>query len=112
MKEDVTSPGSAIRRELSFDSAENKVVLRSWQPNVDEVLELNSAFANQDRFTSALIPAGASMVRVASVPLIECERWRQEGLANYLDPNDRAKILAMLSSSEYQKFRTAPGRLR
>lgn len=109
--QDFTSPGTGMRRKMKLDPVTSDLVVCSEQENMSELLQLNQAFLNADRNTSSLW-GGRSMVRVASIPLELVEEWRKKGLDLLKqDPDVIAKCLSMLSSNEYEKLRTAPGRL-
>jgi hypothetical protein len=84
---------------------------RSHQPTT-EILQLNTAFLNADRASSSLW-GGSGYVRVAQVPLAFIDYLiTKKGINPYSgDPDMQTKFLQMLSSNEYEKFRTAPGRL-
>ena len=108
---DLTDPGSSIQRRHGFDESENKMLIKSWQPDMGDCLALNQALFNLESSNSTSLWNGRSMVRVASVPLWLIEKWKNEEGLNYFDPNDQPGLLARLNSSEYAHLRTAPGRL-
>ena len=107
--EDNTHEGSALRRRIGFDEVEKKIVTETEQPGIDEVLRLNQAFLNADRPSSSLW-GGNAWVRVASIPLYVVEDLMAKGLS-FFDRNDLPRIKRLLNSLEYEKLRTAPGRL-
>lgn len=99
-----------VRRRMRLDPESSQMVFENHQ-DVTEILQLNQTFLNADRPTSSLW-GGASMVRVAQVPVVLLEQWAKEGLRWYdRDPAVQAKIAGRLSSNDYSELRTAPGRL-
>lgn len=108
MNPELLSDESGIRRVMHWDDANNKLVVQSTQ-DPTEILDWNRALFNAERASSALWD-GRTMVKVASIPNILIEQWRKKGL-NFYHKDDRARILAMLSTNEYSGLRTAPGRL-
>lgn len=110
--EDVSFHGSPLRTQMTFDEADDKVVFRSCQPNIQDCLEMNQAFLNADRASSSLW-AGRNWVRVGSIPMWLLEKWRlEDGIDFYRwNDEDKAKIVRRLNSNEYEKLRTAPGRI-
>lgn len=107
----LTDPGSAIERRFGFDEVEQKAIIKSWQPNMEDCLALNTSLFNLESTNSTSLWNGRSMVKVASVPLWLIEKWRNEEGLNYFDPNDQPELLARFNSNEYSRLRTAPGRL-
>ena len=105
---DFSTPGSAIRRTLHWDDADQKLVIHSFQ-ECSDILAYNQAAYNTER-TSSSLWAGRGFVHVASIPEIVAEQWMRQGLSIYRR-DDRKKILERLSSGEFLKLRTAPGRL-
>lgn len=109
--QDFTAEGTGMRRRMRIDPETSALVVKSEQEDMDAVLKLNQAFLNHDRSSSSLW-GGRSMVRVAQVPLELIEKWRKEGLDVYSGDQDViAKVLGMLSGNDYEKLRTAPGKL-
>ena len=53
---------------------------------------------------------GREYVKVATIPLVMIDQWKQQGL-NFYDPNDWKIIKRLLNDSDYSKLRTAPGRI-
>jgi len=107
--EDFTFPGSSLRRRVGFDEATKKIVVQTQDPNTEEVIALNNTLRNAERASSSLW-GDQRYVRVASVPLIQIEKWYREGL-NFYDPNDYPRIKRLLNDGEYRGLRTAPGRI-
>lgn len=104
-----TVPGSPVARELIYDHAERKLIEHAQQ-DVEPILVLNKALLNAERSTTSLW-GDRTLVKVASVPMALLEKWGQEEGLWYWDKEAMPKILARLSSREYEHLRTAPGRL-
>lgn len=108
MRDEVLSRENGVTTTLMWSESESKLVVKSEQ-DVEESLAWNRALFNADRSSSSLWD-GRTMVKVASIPNILIAQWRKRGL-NFYQKDDRARILAMLSTNEYSGLRTAPGRL-
>ncbi len=93
-------------RHYYADTAEGGAIIRS-EADVLPILEANKAQAtHNDGYTK-----DRSWRRVATIPLIIIEKWKNEEGWDALssDPDCQKKLAAKLDSSEYAYLRTAPG---
>jgi hypothetical protein len=77
--------------------------------DVAPILERNKAMATHNDGYSPT----REMRRVASIPLIILQKWKEEGWDpfNTSDPDVQKKLAAKLDDPEYMWLRTAPGRV-
>ena len=75
--------------------------------DVEPILEANKADFNSGGHTS---PTGA-LKKIAEIPLVVYQMWRDMYGIDALDPNHRPAVRRLLNSSDWQHLRTAPGRL-
>lgn len=108
--EDFTFEGSHLKRKIKLDESEDKIVIQTFQPNLDDCLDLNVAWKNADRPTSSLWNGG-DYVKVASIPLFLIEKWKNEEGIDFLrwNDDDKARVMKKLNDGDYGKLRTAPG---
>mgnify|MGYP003141661903 FL=1 len=101
-----------MKRKMRWDSMENKMTVVSAQDNLEDCLAMNKAFLNAERKTNTLWN-GASYVKVASIPLQLLERWYHEEGINFWrqSEEDRARISKKLNDGDYNRLRTAPGKI-
>lgn len=86
------------------------LIFRSVQ-DVEPILEDNQRLMNVPRRSSRLHHSGLEVwYRVASIPNILLEQLWQRGL-KFSDSDFVERIKPMLNSAEYEKLRTAPGRI-
>ena len=107
---DFTFEGSGLKRRVKFDPSEGKVVFEASQPNIQDCIDLNVAWRNADRSTTSLWNGG-EYVKVASIPLVLLEKWRNEEGIDFLrwNDDDKARVMQKLNDGNYGKLRTAPG---
>jgi hypothetical protein len=105
-----TYEGSPIEREALFDTETNKLVIRSYQPNMQDCLDMNVAWLNAER-SSTKLHSASGWTKVASVPLWLIEKWKAEDGLDYFNRDHQPGLLARFNSNEYLKLRTAPGKL-
>jgi hypothetical protein len=75
--------------------------------DVEPILEDNKRLFNlNDGYTPS-----RELRRVASVPMVIIEKWKNELGVDAFDPNHKLAVRKLLNSSEYLYLRTAPGRL-
>jgi len=104
-------PNDPMKRKMKFDDVEKKLVVRTEQDNIQDILAMNKAWKNAERKSSALWN-GSDYVKVASIPLEVIEQWHKEGINFYRQSDeDKARISMKLNDSEYSHLRTAPGRI-
>jgi hypothetical protein len=111
--EDFSFPGSPIRRQIGLDMSERKIVTRSWQPDMDKILESNEKKYNEtiDGPYNRNGPDG--WTHVACIPLWLLEKWRvEEGIDFYRwNEDDKARLMQKLNDRDYLKLRTAKGKI-
>jgi len=97
----------------TFQQHEGKNIIRKHQ-NTDAILKANSAELNG--FASGNNWQG-DMHKVASIPLIIVDMWREELKAkgvsnpNPLHNDNKTFLIAKINSSEWSKLRTKQGRV-
>jgi len=98
--------GGAPIQVYHEDSMGEKIAIETVQ-DVSPILEANAQEYNSghDGYTPS-----RDMRKVAEIPLVEVQRLMQEGI-NIFDRGDWPKIAAKLDDPDWQKFRTAPGRI-
>lgn len=74
---------------------------------VDPILEANKALATHNDGYSA----SRDLKRVASIPMGLIHHWREVEGWDAFDPNNAAKLMQKLNSSEFMHLRTAEGQL-
>lgn len=73
--------------------------------NVEPIIENNKRQYNDgDGYTPS-----RDMRKVASIPLIVLEMWKNEKGINWMDKNDWPKIKQLLNDPDWRYLRTAPG---
>lgn len=94
-----------------MDASEERIYTETIQPNLQDVLDANTAWRNAERFSSRL--THSDYVKVASVPFFVLQEWWTKYRINPFaqDPETQAKIAKLLNDSEWNKVRTAPGRI-
>lgn len=94
-------PVTGIREIAVYDDADDVMRIQEVQ-DVDHIIEANKREYNDapTRF------GGAGFIKVGSIPMVEYERLRREGILD-----DQKALAKYLNSSEYQLFRTRPGRI-
>jgi hypothetical protein len=110
--EDVTTPGSPIRRRMRLNTANKHTIEFHSQQEYGDILKHNVDKRLADRSSSSLWN-GQEWVHVAEIPLLELERWAKEENIDFFRWNeeDKAKIIKRLNDSGYSKLRTAEGRI-
>jgi hypothetical protein len=96
----------------TFQTHEGKNIIRKHQ-NTDAIFDANAREINSN------ISSGwqGDMHKVASIPLIVVDMWREElkakGLVNCnpLHNDNKLFFIAKINSSEWSKLRTKPGRI-
>lgn len=97
---------SAGVRHYWRDNPDGSVSIDSFQ-DVDAVLDRNKAMANEnDGYTPS-----RDLRRVASIPLLLVQKWRDEEGWDAFDPACADRLARKLNSSEFLYLRTAPGHL-
>lgn len=102
---------TGIKRQFGYDEATQKSIIKSWQPNMEDCLNLNTALYNLESSNSTSLWNGRDYVLVAKVPLWLIEKWRNEEGLDYFNQDHQPALLARFNSNEYSRLRTAPGRL-
>ena len=105
------STGSGVRRRVRFDSTERLLVTEITQPNMNAIIEENKRWLNARSAKAVTLASPTGWTKVATIPNWLLEHWIITGQGDYRDPNDAAKIVALLNSNEYCHLRTAHGTL-
>lgn len=101
---------TGIREDFHKDPITGKITIHKSQ-NTSELLDLN--LAEQDVSNSWK----GDMHKVASIPLIIIEMWREELIAkgatnpNPLHKDNKAFFIAKINSGDWSKLRTKRGRI-
>ncbi len=101
-------PGSDIELWHHYDTATDETCIETRQ-DCNALLDANKASANMPGIKHAGIKK--EWWRVANIPNIVIEKWRQELGVNVFDPNDAKKVKQFLSDPDYRFLRTSPGRI-
>ena len=90
----------------NYNTTNDKTTLTTIQ-DVNPIIDNNVARYNSgdDGYTPS-----RDFKHVANIPLIEIEKLYQKGI-NMFSQNDWPKIVSMLDSSEWLKWRTSPGKI-
>ena len=97
------SPDTGVTRTFDYIAETDTAVVYSEQ-NIDFMLELNKAEANDTDLTKQGIKNG--MWRYAMIPNIIIEKWLNELGVNAYDKNDEKKVFALLNQPEYKYLKT------
>lgn len=102
---------SAVRRRVFCDvhDGKEKVVVHAVQ-DVEPVLKANRRAMNANGSGTASLWQNREWVLVGRIPLAVLDQLEQKGL-KFTDPDDFKIIKRMLNSSDWEGFRTAPGRI-
>ena len=98
-----------IKTTFKYDHSEDKAILNSVQ-DVAPILELNKKEQNNDSMYG-IGENAAGMRKVASIPLVVIEKWKQELGVDIMNKNDWPKIRQLLNDPENRFFRTNEGKL-
>jgi len=98
----------SVARRVYLDTARENVIVRSEQ-EYGEILAFNRACFNAHA-PSAPLWNKNGWVKIASIPLVLIDLWKQRGL-DFFDPNDWPILIRILNDSEWSHLRTAPGRI-
>lgn len=111
--EDFSFPGSPIRRQIGLDMSDRKIVTRSWQPGMEEILEQNDSQRNEHTDGPFNRNGPDGWTKVASIPLWLLEKWRtEEGIDFYrFNDDDKARLMKKLNDRDYLRLRTAKGKI-
>ena len=99
------SDSSQIKRNLSYDHNEYKIVQHSVQ-DVQPLLELNKKEYNKDYVHGGVETKETGMRKVASIPLIIVEKWKRDHGIDMMNKDHLPKIKQLLNSYEYKFLRT------
>jgi len=90
----------------NYDEHERKTTIETIY-NADAVIDKNREefLSGHDGYTPS-----RDFKKVASIPMGEIARLYQDGI-NIMDNNDWPKIKSLLDSIDFQKWRTAPGKI-
>lgn len=110
--EDISMPDSEIKRKMRLNTEGRHSIEIHSEQECDEIIAVNRDLRNEENFSGSLWN-GRDMVRVASIPLIELERWRKEEGIDFwrFNDEDKARITQKLNDPSFSAFRTAPGRI-
>jgi hypothetical protein len=98
---DVPNTGTRWHVRFNDDGSVDTVMSQ----NCTQILDLNQKLASETGITK-----DKSMFRVASVPLVLLEDWKNLGI-DHRDQEGAKKIMSMLGSSDYRGLRTSKERL-
>ena len=93
-------------RKYWIENGDGSVTVRREQ-DVDGILDLNKAQAN----TNDGYSGSREMRRVAQIPLILIQKWKEEEGWDAFNPDHAHKLAEKLNSNEYMWLRTAEGHL-
>lgn len=88
------------------ENSHGELIIQRSQ-DVAPILDRNKALANDGDGYSA----SRDIRRVASIPLVLVEKWKNEEGIDLFNPDHLPAVRRKLNSPEYQYLRTAPGRL-
>ncbi len=111
--EDMLNRGS-LKTKVKMES-DGKTITTQYEQDEDyirEMLEVNVALQNADRRSTSLWD-NRNLVHVARIPEELILRWQiEEGINFYrCSEEDRARLFAKLNDGDYNRLRTAPGRI-
>lgn len=101
---------SAIARRYYTDPGSGCEVIHSRQ-DYEPILAMNRALKNAYRRSSRLEARPGLGTRVAQIPNLLIEEWRQKGIDFYTDEGLEFIVRRILNDPEYADLRTAPGRV-
>lgn len=89
----------------SFHAVADDFAIETRQ-DVEPIIESNKRLANDgDGFTPS-----RDMRRIATVPLVVAEKWRNELGVDIFNRNHAGKVRALLNDPDWRFLRTSPGR--
>ena len=92
-----------INRKIKLDESEDMMIHGAFQ-NVEPLIDHNKALQNEwDGFDKK-----ATFHRVASIPPILVEKWKNEHGVDFFNKDHWPKIVALLNDKEYEYLKTAP----
>lgn len=96
-------PWSGITTTFDFDHSSNTTIIGSEQ-NVDSLLDLNKALANDEDYSKKGIKDG--WWHYASYPSIIIEKWLTEFGVNVFNKDHQKKVLELTNRPEYRYLKT------
>jgi hypothetical protein len=99
-------------RRLRVDPTSPGTVIYTCSQDAEPILEANDLLRNAPRPSSRLHHSGMeTWYRVASIPLGLVEKWFIETGLNVLSRHHWPELKKKLNDLEWERLRTAPGRL-
>ena len=99
-----------VKTTFKYDHSEDKVILNSVQ-DIEPILELNKKEQNNDSMYGIGNTETLGMRKVASIPLVVIEKWKQELGVDIMNKNDWPKDKQLLNDPENRFFRTNESKL-
>jgi hypothetical protein len=99
-----------VKTTFKYDHSEDKVILNSVQ-DIEPILELNKKEQNNDSMYGIGNTETLGMRKVASIPLVVIEKWKQELGVDIMNKNDWPKVKQLLNDPENRFFRTNESKL-
>jgi hypothetical protein len=99
-----------VKTTFKYDHSEDKVILNSVQ-DIEPILELNKKEQNNDSMYGIGNTETLGMRKVASIPLVVIEKWKQELGFDIMNKNDWPKVKQLLNDPENRFFRTNESKL-
>ena len=96
---------SPIKRNTTYDHVEDKIVHHSVQ-DINPLLELNKKEYNKDYIHGGAETNEMGMRKVASIPLIVIEKWKQELGIDIMNKDHWPSIKRLLNDPENRFLRT------
>ena len=99
-----------VKTTFKYDHSEDKVILNSVQ-DIEPILELNKKEQNNASMYGIGNTETLGMRKVASIPLVVIEKWKQELGVDIMNKNDWPKVKQLLNDPENRFFRTNESKL-
>jgi hypothetical protein len=94
-----------IKRSVKYDHDGDKLVQHSVQ-DISPMLELNKKEYNKDYIHGSVDTPELGMRKVASIPLVIIEKWKQELGVDIMNKDHWPQIKRLLNDPENRFFRT------
>jgi hypothetical protein len=102
----VASPLPGLHTKYTHDEPDDLFVVQKQQ-DVEPILKNNHALRTlNDGFTPS-----RDMKRIASIPMIVINHWREKLGIDIYDPNDLKKVKQLLNDPDWQYLKTSDGRV-
>ena len=98
-------PSLGLTEAFHFDESNGEAAIETFS-DVEPQLDLNKALANDgDGYSPS-----RELRRIARIPLIVVEKWRNELGVDVFNKDHMAKVRALLNDPDWRYLRTSPGR--